>query len=183
MKKLLKVVIVLMILALAMVLLTACGSDEEGKSGSGKKVELTFDGEEGKITFKVPEGKDYKISEDKEDFRTSRVQGALVGKDFTINIEFCDDYNYFFNSDFEQLKEKRKDYDDFKVVKYGGVEAVQYFYGSYNTYDIIFPVANNEKYYMELSICGKEDTEEAAKKAIKNKELLEILDSIKFEAK
>jgi len=181
MKKLLKLIVVLMVLLTAIVLLTGCGSEE--KKDSAKKEKLTFDGEEGKITFEVPEGKGYKISEDKEDFRTSRVQGALVGKDFTINIEFCDDYAYFFDSDFEKLKEARADYDDFKVVEYGGVKAVQYFYGSYNTYDIIFPVANNEKYYMELSICGAKDTEEAAKKAMENKELLEILDSIKFEAK
>lgn len=183
MKKLLKLVFVVMVLLSAMVLLTACGTEEKNGKSSVKKEELTFDGEEGKITFEVPEGKGYKISEDKDDFRTSRVQGALVGEDFTINIEFCDDYNYFFDSDFEKLKEARSDYDDFKVVEYAGVKAVQYFSGSYNTYEIIFPVANDENYYMELSICGKEDKEEAAKKAIDNKELLEILDSIKFEAK
>ena len=189
MKKFLKVFMVVLMVLATMFLLTACGSEEkESKSsskdgGSDKKEELVFDGDEGKITFQVKEGSGYKISTDSDDFRTSRVQGALVGKDFTINIEFCDDYAYFFDSDFEKLKEARSDYDDFEVVTYNGIDGVQYFSGSYNTYNIMFPVENNEKYYLELSICGTEDTEEAAKKAISNKELLEILDSIEFEAK
>lgn len=180
MKKVLKLVIVLVLLTSLIVLLTACGKNEEK---AVKKEDLTFNGEEGTITFKVTEGKGYKISTEKEDLRTSREQGALVGDKFKIGIEFCDDYEYFFESDFEKLKEARQDYDDFKVVTYGGVKAVQYFYGSYNCYSIILPVENNPKYYLELTVYGSEDKEEAAKEAIANKEVLEILDSIKFEAK
>ena len=183
MKKFLKVVFVVMILLATMVLLTGCGSEDKDGKDSVKKEELTFDGEEGTITFKVPAGKGYKISTDDEDLRTSREQGALVGKEFKIGIEFCDDYNYFFDSDLEKMKEARQDYDDYKEVKYGGVEGVQYFYGGYMCYDIMLPVENNEKYYLALTVYGPEDNEESAKKAIANKELLEILDSIKFEAK
>ena len=184
MKKIIKILLIITLIIASALLLTACGSKEGEKADKSAKTEtLTFDGEEGKITFSVPEGKGYKISTDDEDLRTSREQGSLVGKDFIIGIEFCDDYGYFFESDFEKLKEARSDYDEFEVVTYNGIKAVQYFYGSYNYYSIMFPVANNEDYYLELNVRGPKDTEESAKEAIKNKELLDILNSIKFEAK
>ena len=63
-----------------------------------KKDQITFDGKEGKITFSVKKGSNYRISTDKKDLRTSREQGALVGDNFKIGIEFCDDYKYFFDS-------------------------------------------------------------------------------------
>ena len=50
-------------------------------------------------------------------------------------------------------------------------------------YDIILPVANNNKYYLNLTVYGNEDNEESAKAAIANQDLLDILDSITFEAK
>ncbi len=174
MKKFLKVFSILLIMVLAIILLTGCGA---------KKEELTFDGEEGKITFTVKANSGYSISTNKDDFRTTREQGMLIGNDFKIGIEFCDDYNYFFNSNLDELKEARKDYDDYKEVKYGGVDGVQYFYSGYNNYEVILPVANNEKYYLDLTIYGKEDKEESAKAAIENLDLLDILNSIKFEAK
>lgn len=176
MKKIVKLISILTIAVCLVSSLTGCGSKK-------KKEQLTFDGKEGKITFSVEQGKNYRISTDKADLRTSREQGALVGDDFKIGIEFCDDYKYFFDSSLDKLKEKRKDYDDYKEVTYGGVQGVQYFYGGYMCYNIILPVANNDKYYLELSVYGKEDKEESAKEAIANKELLEILDSITFEAK
>lgn len=173
MKKILKIAVLLLIIVLAVVLLTGCG----------KKEELTFDGDEGKITFKVKPNSGYRISTDKEDLRNSREQGVLIGNDFKIGIEFCDDYKYFFNSDLNKLKENRKDYDDYKEVTYNGIDGVQYFYAGYMRYEVMLPVANNEEYYLDLTIYGKEDNEESAKEAIENKELQEILNSIVFEAK
>ena len=174
MKNILKLSVFILLIAFVLVLLTGCGV---------KKEELTFEGEEGKITFKVKANSGYRISTDKEDLRTSREQGALVGNDFKIGIEFCDDYNYFFESNLDKLKEARKDYDDYKEVNYAGVDGVQYLYSGYMNYEIMLPVANNEKYYLSLSVYGKEDNEESAKAAIANEELLEILNSITFEAK
>lgn len=176
MKKSSKLRVIVIILLLALVLLIVFALNK-------KKEELTFDGKEGKITFTVTSGKGYKISENKEDLRTSREQAALVGKDFKIGIEFVDDYNYFFESNLDKMKEARKDYDDYKEVNYGGVDGIQYFYSGYNCYEIMLPVKDNDKYYLDLTVYGKEDKEEAAKKAISNKEVLEILNSIKFEAK
>lgn len=164
-----------MVIALmAMLSLTACGE---------KKDQLTFDGKEGKITFSVKKGSDYRISTDKKDLRTSREQGALVGNNFKIGIEFCDDYKYFFDSSLDKMKDKKKGNTDYKEVKYAGVDGVQYFYGGYNCYEVLLPVKNNEKYYLILTIYGKEDNEQSAKDAINNKELTDILDSITFEAK
>lgn len=175
MKKSLKILSIILVLAFTIVLLTGCGKE--------KKEALTFDGDEGKITFQVKEGSGYKISTEDDDLRTSREQGVLLANDFKIGIEFCDDYNYFFESNLDKLKEARKDYDDYKEVKYAGVDGVQYFYGGYNRYEVILPVANNNKYYLELSIYGTEDTEESAKAAIANQEVIDILNSIAFEAK
>ena len=47
----------------------------------------------------------------------------------------------------------------------------------------MLPVANNEKYYLNLSVSGMEDKEESAKAAIANQEVIDILNSIVFEAK
>ena len=174
MKNLLKISTILLIVVAAVVLLTGCGP---------KKEVLTFDGKEGKISFSVKADGNYRISTEKDDLRTSREQGALIGNDFKIGIEFCDDYKYFFDSDLEKLKEKRKDYDDYKEVTYGGIDGVQYFYGGYMCYDIILPVANNEKYYLNLTVYGNEDNEASAKAAIANQDVLDILNSITFEAK
>lgn len=151
-------------------------------SGCEKKEDLTFKGDEGTITFKVPEGK-YKISTKDKDKRTSREQGVLVGKDFKIGIEFCDDYEYFFKSDFKKLKDARKDYDDFKVVTYSDVKAVQYFNSGYMDYEIMFPVKNNKKYYLELSVHPKKETKKDAKKLIESDEVQDILNNMEFKAK
>ena len=177
MKKLAKVFSIIVVAILMVSSLTGC------TAGKGKKKDLTFDGDEGKITFSVNESANFKISTDKKDLRTSREQGALVGDNFKIGIEFCDDYKYFFDSDLNKLKEKRKDYDDYKEVNYGGVDGVQYFSGGYNCYVVMLPVSNDQSYYLALTIYGKEDKEEAAKEAIANGEVLDILNSIKFEAK
>ena len=174
MKKVLKVFAVMVIALMAILSLTACGE---------KKDQITFDGKEGKITFSVKKGSNYRISTDKKDLRTSREQGALVGDNFKIGIEFCDDYKYFFDSSFDKMKEKKKDNQDYKEVTYGGVQGLQYFYGGYICYDVLLPVKNNEKYYLILTVYGKEDNEQSAKDAINNKEVQDILNSITFEAK
>ena len=175
MKRSLKILSIILILAFAVVLLTGCGKE--------KKEALTFDGEEGKITFQVKAGSGYKISTNKDDFRTSRAQGVLIANDFKIEIEFVDDYEYFFESNLDKMKEARKDYDDYKDVTYNGVAGLQYFSSGYNRYEIMLPVANNAKYYLNLSVSGMEDKEESAKAAIANQEVIDILNSMTFEAK
>lgn len=177
MKNLLKIIVLLLIIALSLAVLTGCGAKKEDKEV------LTFDGEEGKITFSVKAGSGYKVSTNQEDLRTSREQGVLIGNGFKIGIEFCDDYKYYFGSDLNNIKEARKDNDEYKEVKYAGVDGVQYFYGSYNCYEIMLPVPNNEEYYLNLSVYGSEDKEESAKAAIANQEVIDILNSMTFEAK
>ena len=174
MKSYLKILSFILIMVLAILLLAGCGE---------KKEELTFDGEEGKITFQVKAGSGYKISTNPDDFRTTRAQGVLIANDFKIEIEFCDDYNYFFESNLDKMKEARKDYDEYKDVTYNGVAGLQYFSSGYNRYEIMLPVANNDKYYLNLSVSGMEDKEESAKAAIANQEVIDILNSMTFEAK
>ena len=159
MKGFLKVFAVTLVFVSVFVL-TGCGKE--------KREELKFDGEEGKITFNVKANSKYKVSIDSKDLRTTREQGALVADNFKIGIEFDDNFNYFFKSDFEKVKAARKDYDEYKEVTYSGIKGIQYFYGSYNSYEIILPIKGDKEHILVLSVYGKEDKEQAAKDAIKS---------------
>lgn len=150
-------------------LLTGCGE---------KREDLQFKGEEGSITFNVIKDKGYKISTDKKDLRTSREQGALVGDNFKIGIEFNDDFNYFFDSDWNKLKKARKDNTEYKEVEYSGMKAIQYFYGGYNCYEVLLPCGDSKEYFLNLSVYGSKDTEKAAKEAIESKEVQDVLNHI-----
>ena len=169
MKNLKKGFVGLFLVLVAVLLVTGCEPKREA---------LKFDGEEGTLTFNVKANAGYKISTDKKDLRNSREQGVLLGKDFKISIEFDDTFDYFFNGDFNKLKEKRKDNDDFKEVEYSGIKGFQYFYGGYNSYTIYLPVEGDKEHVLVLSVYGKEDKEAAAKEAIKNEEVLDVLNHI-----
>ena len=75
-------------------------------------------------------------------------------------------------------KEKRKDNDDFKEVEYSGIKGIQYFYGGYNSYTIYLPIEGDKDHVLVLSVYGKEDKEKAAKEAITNEEVLDVLNHI-----
>lgn len=169
MKKLKGVILVALLAVTVLVVTTGC---------EPKREELKFEGKEGTIVFNVKADAGYKISTDKEDLRTSREQGALVGKDFKIGIEFNDDFGYFFKGDWDALKAKRKDNTEYKEVTYGDLKGIQYFYGSYNYYEIILPCGDSKEYFVELTVRGNEDTEKSAKEAIKNEEVIDVLNHI-----
>ena len=143
-----------------------------------KREELKFEGKEGTIVFNVKSDAGYKISTDKADLRTSREQAALVGKDFKIGIEFNDDFGYFFKGDWDALKTKRKDYDQYKEVTYSNLKGIQYFYGSYMYYEVILPCGDSKEYNLILTVRGNEDNEKSAKAAIDNEEVKDILNNI-----
>ena len=143
-----------------------------------KREELKFEGKEGTIVFNVKADAGYKISTEKDDLRTSREQAALVGKDFKIGIEFNDDFGYFFKGDWDALKKKRKDNDQYKEVTYGDLKGIQYFYGSYMYYEIILPCGDSKEYNLILTVRGNEDNEKSAKAAIENEEVQDVLNHI-----
>lgn len=143
-----------------------------------KREEIKFEGDEGSISFNLKQEGKYKISTKKEDLRTSREQAAILGDGFKIGIEFDDDFGYFFKGDFKQLKEKRKNNNDYKEVTYSEMNGIQYFYPGYMCYNVILPIEGSKDYYLVLTVYGKEDTEKSAKEAIKNEELLDILNHI-----
>lgn len=159
----------LFLVVAALVLFTGCEPKREA---------IKFDGEEGTLTFNVKADGGYKLSTNEKDFRNSREQGMLIGKDFKISIEFDDNFNYFFDSDFNKLKEKRKDNEDYKEVEYSGIKGIQYFYGGYNSYTIYLPVEGDKEHVLVLSVYGKEDKEAAAKEAIENEEVQDVLNHI-----
>ena len=168
MKRFLKMFVV-MIAVCAITMATGCGQ---------KREKVKFTGEEGTITFSVKSGNKYKISTDKKDLRTSREQGTFVGDNFKIGIEFNDDFGYFFNGDFNKLKDARKDYDEYKEVTYSGIKGIQYFYSGYMCYEILLPIEGSKEYYLDLAVYGKEDNEKSAKEAINSKEVQDVLNNI-----
>ena len=172
MKQLKKGFVGLFLVAVAVIFLTGCEPKREA---------LKFDGEEGTLTFNVKADGGYKISTDQKDFRNSREQGMLIGKDFKISIEFDDTFGYFFDGDFSKLKAKRKDSykdDQYKEVKYSDLDGFQYFYSGYNSYTIYLPVEGDKEHVLVLSVYGKEDKEAAAKEAIENEEVQDVLNHI-----
>ena len=172
MKSFKKIFIGLFLFVAALVLVTGCEPKREA---------LKFDGEEGSLTFNVKASEGYKLSTDEKDFRNSREQGMLIGKDFKISIEFDDTFGYFFDGDFNKLKEKRKDSykdDQYKEVEYSGLKGFQYFYGGYNSYTIYLPIEGDKDHVLVLSVYGKEDKEAAAKEAIENEEVQDVLNHI-----
>ena len=81
-----KMIIFTLLMTLVMTLfVTGCAN---------KKEELVFDSKEGSFTLSVDHSAGYKISTDSKDFRSSREQAMLIGKDFSIGIEFNDDFPY-----------------------------------------------------------------------------------------
>lgn len=147
-------------------------------TGCEKREEIKFNGEEGNITFSLKTDKKYRISTDKNDFRTSREEAMLLGNGFKIGIEFDHDYGYFYKSDWKELIKKRKDNEDFKEVTYSDIKGIQYFYSGYMRYNVILQIKDSQKYCLVLTVYGEKATEEAAKNAINNKEVIDILNHI-----
>lgn len=169
MKKYFKVVIAFAFVMIGVIVLTGCEPKREA---------INFKGEEGSLTFNVKEDSKCKLSTNKDDFKTTREQGNLICKDFKIGIEFDDDFSYVFNGDFKNLKEARKDNDDYKEVTYSDIKGIQYFYGGYMRYNVILPIKESKKYYLVLTVYGKEDNEKSAKAAIKNQKVSDVLNNI-----
>ena len=169
MKNIKRIFSILLLVVFTFTLLTGC---------EPKRENIEFNGDEGSITFQLKQNGNYKISTDSKDFRTSREQAVLLGKNFRIGIEFDDDFGYFFKGDFDKLKETKKDSTDYKEVTYSDIKGIQYFYSSYMRYNIILPIKDNKKYYVVLTVYGKEDNEKSAKEAINNEEVIDILNHI-----
>ena len=159
-----------LVIILTIVLLTGC---------SEKRTELKFEGDEGTVVFNVKDRSGYKISTNKDDFRTSKEQAVLIGNGFKIGIEFDDGFSYFYDGDFNKLKEEKKNSPDYLEVTYGSFSGIQYFYNNYNRYNVVLLVKNSNKYMLNLYVYGAFDEESSAKTAIKNAEVLDILNNIK----
>ncbi len=144
----------------------------------GRK-DITFNGDEGKIVFSVKKDGKYKLSTNKNDFRTTREQAVILGDGYKIGIEFDDDFDYFYKGDFNAVKKAKKKYDEYKEVKYSNLKGIQYFYIGYMRYEIIIPIKDNKKTYLVLTVNGKKNDEKSAKEAIENQDVQDILNHIK----
>lgn len=143
-----------------------------------KREDVKFDGNEGSITFYLKQENKYKISTSRDDLKTVREQAIIIGKDFKIGIEFDNDFSYYYKGNFEEVKKKRKENEDYKEVTYSEMKGIQYFYPGYMRYNVVLPIKNSKTYYLVLTVYGKEDTQKSAKEAIKNEEVLDVLNHI-----
>ena len=163
-------IFVILILALSTTLLiTGCES---------KKEEWKYDGKEGSVLFSLKGNTDYKLSTKESDLKSSKEEAMLLGKDFSIGIDFNDDLDYFYKGDFNALKKERQAEEDYKDVTYSNIKGIQFFYSGYMRYQVTLPIQGNNKYTLDLTVYGKEESEKAAKDAINNDEVKEILNSI-----
>lgn len=151
-------------------------------SGCGIREKLTYKGKEGTITFNVLKDK-YKLSTNEDDFRTSKEQAILIADDFKIGIEFNSDFEYFYNSDFNEVKKLGKEYKEYNEVTYSEVKGIQYFYSGYMRYDVLLPIKESKKHFLVLTVYGKKDDAKSAKKAIKSDEVRDVLEHMEFSAK
>ena len=149
MNKIKKITITAVLTLVVTLLITGCAP---------KREDLKFNGKEGSLAFSVEKKAGYKLSTKADDLRTSKEQAMLIGDDFKIGIEFSDDLDYFFKGDFKALKEARKTNPDFKEVTYSNIKGIQYFYSGYMRYEVILPIEGNDKYFLELTVYGKDET-------------------------
>jgi len=156
-------------LLLLLPLLTGCQS---------KRTELKYEGKEGIIAFNIKNDSGCKLTNNKEDFRTTREQAMLVCSTFKIGIEFSDDFEYFYDGDITKLKIDKKTNKDYTEVKYSNIDGIQYFYSGYNRYNVILFLNGSEKYYLLLTVYGEYDNKESAKAAIRSIDLQDILNNI-----
>lgn len=146
----------------------------------GKKTVSFTDEEDTKATMSLSFSKkaNYTLSTNKEDFRTTRDDAILKGDSFNITFQFT---KYFGNETLANIKEERKDSEEFKDVTYNKMNGFSYYYPSYVTYKVVLPVS--ESVYAELCIFPKDimsSKQEEAKAAYESEAVQKILNNISF---
>ena len=162
-----KKILLSIILIICTITLTGCLRDK-----------IVYDGEQIKITFKVLD--DYKLKTDREYFRNAREEAILVGNSFKIGIEVNNDLKND-KITFDEFKNRYKDREDYKEVKYSKIKGIQFYTREYLRYEIYLPI--NDKLILRLNIYSVNDNKKDTKAELESKDVKDILNHMKIEAK
>ena len=173
MKKIVSIILIFAILAVSVVALTGCGK--------GKLETVSFkDDEDTKATINLSfeEGANYTLSTNEEDFRTSRNDAILKGDTFNITIQFD---KFWSGENINNLKEERKDNEEYEEVTYNGINGFSYYYAGYDTYKVVLPVSDTV--YASLCVYSKDimsSNQEEVKAAFDSEVVQNILNTVTF---
>lgn len=175
MKKIIYISLVIIIIA-SLFVLTGCTNT--------KTIDLVYkDKSNVQITFKVDEKANYRLSENKDEFRTSRENATLFGDTFNIGVEVYDDLIFDrYNGSFEKYAEEHKDNDEYTEVTFNGMKGYSVYYGSYVRYEVLLPVKDSNKYFVKFTIYSTVDknSKESVKEQFESEKVRNILNNIEI---
>lgn len=146
----------------------------------GKKVK--YEGKKLDIIFNVKHTNEFKLSQDKKDSRTAREEAILVSDNFKIGIEISEELsNDEYKGNFKKFKEKYKDKEDYKEVKYNKKKGFMIYSKPYARYEIYLPV--DKKYIVRFNVYAFTNSKESTTKVLKSKEVKEIFKYLEIKVK
>ena len=165
---------IIMILLLFVISISLTGCFEQRKQFKIKTKEYT-------IIINAISKNNYTLSTKIEDLRSSREEGMLFGKDFSIGIDISNELSYEeYNNDFNKLKNVYKKEKEFKEVTYSGIKGFQLYNITFISYQIYLPVKNDKSKVLILSVYSKANLDEATKEIYNRKEIKDILNNVKI---
>lgn len=160
----------LIILLVATISLTGCFL---------KRKTITVTNDNIKVNFKVDANKDYKLSTELKDFRSSREDAVIKSKNFLIGIDISDEISYTeFKGDFNKLKKAYQKEEDFKEVTYSGMKGFQRYNISYIRYEVYLPIKNDNTKILIVNIYSNANMDEVTKEIYQTQEIKDILNHI-----
>lgn len=146
---------------------------------SEKKEKITIKKDNYEIIVQVKNKKDFKISQELKDFKSSREDYFLFGKDYNISIDFSNELaNPNYKKDFKNLQKHYSKEKDFKEVAFNKIKGFQFYNEGYLRYDVYLPIPNDNINNMTIAIYPLEISEKAAKTTYYSKEVQDILKNI-----
>ena len=144
--------------------------------------QMTYEGKYLDLIFNVKYSSDYRISQDKKDFRTAREEAIIISDNFKIGIEINKDLlKEEYNGDFEKYKENFKNSEDYKEVKYSKMKGIRIYNKSYARYEIYFPI--EEKYILRFNVYAFTNNKKSTTKVLKSKDVKQILKYLDIKVK
>ena len=131
--------------------------------------QMTYEGKYLDLTFNVKYSSDYRISQDKKDFKTAREEAVIISDNFKIGIEISNELGKDYNGDFNKFKEQYKEKDDFKTVKYNDIKGFRIYCSQYARYEIYLPI--EDKYILRFNIYAFTNNKKSTTKVLKSKDV------------
>ena len=144
--------------------------------------QMKYEGKYFNLIFNVKYSTDYRLSQEKNDFRTAREEAVLISDNFKIGVETSKDLsNEEYNGDFNRFKSKYKDSVDFKEVKYGNLKGFRIYCEPYARYELYFPVDN--KYILRFNVYAFTNNKKSTTKVLKSSDVKQIFKYLDIEMK